>query len=207
MLGWKFEHDIVYLSFIPHSVKDGAIFHDSEELIGGGHVVCNRPLAIPEKSVWCPDFGHHQVVQSQNLNWTLIHQPAIHPRLAKEHVHCVFLNDGWIDNWQNKMSIKRHFETTWFDIDADLTRCTALSYVHTAAHIAYYSFFCPDPIIIYYSLNATSVWTLPGPEVTHILFIFYWKNISLRKLTCIYDKLTEREEKKTSSERKRFKLK
>lgn len=134
------------ISLIPHSVKDGAILHDPEELIGSSHVVCDWPLAIPEKSVWCPDFGHHQVVQSQNLNWTLIHQPAIHPCLAKEHVHCVFLNHGQISNWQNKTSIKINFETTRFDIDGD-QRCTALSYVHTASHFAHYRFFCPDPII------------------------------------------------------------
>lgn len=51
----------------------------------------NRLLAIPKEGVWCPHLSHHQVVKSQNLYGALIHQPAVHPRLSKEHVHCVLL--------------------------------------------------------------------------------------------------------------------
>lgn len=58
---------------LPHGVQNGAILHDAEELVGGRHVVSDRLLAVPEEGVWCPHFGHHQVVQPQNLNGALIH--------------------------------------------------------------------------------------------------------------------------------------
>lgn len=79
---------------LPHGVQDGAVLHDAEELVGRRHVVGHGLLAVPEEGVWCPHLGHHQVVEPENLNGPLVHQPAVHPRLAKEHVHGVLLNEG-----------------------------------------------------------------------------------------------------------------
>lgn len=56
---------------LPHGVEDSSVLHDAEQLVGGGHVVRYRPLAISEKGVGRPNFADHQVVQPQDLNWTL----------------------------------------------------------------------------------------------------------------------------------------
>lgn len=79
------------VSAVPHGVENGSILHDAEEFVGRRHVMSHGLLSIPEESVRCPNFGNHQVVQPQNLYGTLVHQPAVHPRLPKEHVHCVLL--------------------------------------------------------------------------------------------------------------------
>lgn len=55
---------------LPHGVEDGSVLHDAEQLVGGGHVVRNRPLAIAEKGVWRPDLADHQVVEPQDLDRT-----------------------------------------------------------------------------------------------------------------------------------------
>jgi len=76
---------------VPHGVQDGAVLHDAEEPVGGRHVVSHGLLAVPEEGVRRPHFGHHQVVQPQDLDGPLVHQPPVHPRLPKEHVHRVLL--------------------------------------------------------------------------------------------------------------------
>lgn len=79
---------------LPHGVEDSSVLHDAEQLVGGGHVVRDRPLAIPEKRVRRPDLADHQVVEPQDLDGSLKFQPFINPCLAKEHVHGVFLVEG-----------------------------------------------------------------------------------------------------------------
>lgn len=76
---------------LPHGVEDGSVLHDAEQLVGGGHVVRNRPLAIPEKGVRSPDLADHQVVEPQDLDGTFELQTLVNPRLAEEHVHGVLL--------------------------------------------------------------------------------------------------------------------
>lgn len=76
---------------LPHGVEDGSVLHDAEQLVGGGHVVRNRPLAVAEKCVRRPDLADHQVVEPQDLDRTFELQPLVDPRLAEEHVHGVFL--------------------------------------------------------------------------------------------------------------------
>lgn len=88
---------MVMFTTVPHGVQNGSILHDAEKLVGGRHVVSDRLLAVPEEGVRRPHFSHHQVVQPQNLYRALVHQPPVHPRLPKEHVHCVLLRQG---NWQ-----------------------------------------------------------------------------------------------------------
>lgn len=90
----RFAYEAMEHMSVPHGVQDGAVLHDAEQLVGGRHVVGHRLLAVPEEGVWCPHFGHHQVVQPQNLYRALVHQPAVHPRLSKEHVHGVLLRQG-----------------------------------------------------------------------------------------------------------------
>lgn len=54
----------------------------------------NWSFAIPEKSVRCPDFTDHQVIQAQNLSWPPKLQPLISPRLAEENIHGVLLREN-----------------------------------------------------------------------------------------------------------------
>lgn len=56
---------------LPHGVEDCSVLHNAKQLVGGGHVVRNRPLAIPEKGVRGPDLADHQVVEPQDLDWTI----------------------------------------------------------------------------------------------------------------------------------------
>lgn len=76
---------------LPHGVEDGSVLHDAEQLVGGGHVVRNRPLAIAKEGVRRPDLADHQVVEPQDLDRTFELEPLVDPRLAEEHVHGVFL--------------------------------------------------------------------------------------------------------------------
>ena len=50
---------------LPHGVQQRAFFFDSEQLVGHGHVVGHRLLAIVEEGVWRPDLAGHQVVEPQ----------------------------------------------------------------------------------------------------------------------------------------------
>lgn len=58
-------------TLLPHGVEDSSVLHDAEQLVRGGHVVRDRPLAIPEKGVRRPDLADHQVVEPQDLDGTL----------------------------------------------------------------------------------------------------------------------------------------
>jgi len=78
----------------PHGVEDGSVLHDAEQLVGGGHVVSDRPLAVPEEGVRRPDLADHQVVEPQDLDGALELQPLVDPRLTEEDVHGVFLEAG-----------------------------------------------------------------------------------------------------------------
>ena len=80
----------------PHGVENGSVLHYSEEFIRCCHVVSNWFFAIPEKSVRCPDFTDHQVIQTQNLSWPPKLQPFIGPSLAEKNVHCVLLGKNKI---------------------------------------------------------------------------------------------------------------
>lgn len=82
-------------ALLPHGVEDSSVLHDAEQLVGGGHVVRDRPLAIPEKGVRRPDLADHQVVEPQDLDRALEFQPLVNPGLAEEDVHGVFLDGRW----------------------------------------------------------------------------------------------------------------
>lgn len=82
-------------ALLPHGVEDSSVLHDAKQLVGGGHVVRDRPLAIAEKSVWRPDLADHQVVEPQDLYGAFKFQAFVNPCLTEEHVHGVFLEgDG-----------------------------------------------------------------------------------------------------------------
>lgn len=81
-------------SLLPHGVEDSSVLHDAKQLVGGGHVVRDRPLAISEKGVRSPDLADHEVVQPQDFYWALEFQALINPRLAEEDVHGVLLEKG-----------------------------------------------------------------------------------------------------------------
>lgn len=82
---------ILATALLPHGVEDGSVLHDAEQLVGGGHVVRDRPLAVAEKRVWRPDLADHEVVESKDLDGALEFQALVDPRLPEEHVHGVFL--------------------------------------------------------------------------------------------------------------------
>lgn len=44
-----------------------------------------------KECVWSPDFAGHQVVETQDVHWSLKFQPLIFPALPEEHIYCVFL--------------------------------------------------------------------------------------------------------------------
>lgn len=44
---------------LPHGVQQGAILGDPQELVGHGHVVCHRLLAIVKEGIWSPDLTCH----------------------------------------------------------------------------------------------------------------------------------------------------
>lgn len=52
----------VYYLYVPHGVKDCAIFHYAEEFVRGSYIVSHRSFPIPEEGVRSPHFGHHQVI-------------------------------------------------------------------------------------------------------------------------------------------------
>lgn len=81
---------------LPHGVENGSILHYSEEFIRSCHIVSNWFFAIPKKSVRCPDFTDHQVIQTQNLSWPPKLQPLISPSLAEENVHRILLRENQI---------------------------------------------------------------------------------------------------------------
>lgn len=76
---------------VPHSVEDGPVLHDSEESVGCRHVVSHGSFPVPEEGVGGPDFGHHEIIEAEDLHRTFILQASVHPRLTEEHVHGVFL--------------------------------------------------------------------------------------------------------------------
>ena len=78
---------------VPHGVKHCSVLHNAKHLVGGCHVVGDGPPGVSEESVWCPNFVHHLVVQSKNLNGAFIPQPLVNPHLSKEHVHSVLLSE------------------------------------------------------------------------------------------------------------------
>lgn len=56
---------------LPHGVEDGSILHNTEQLVGRGHVVRYGPLPVAEEGVRGPDLADHQVVEPQDLNGAL----------------------------------------------------------------------------------------------------------------------------------------
>lgn len=64
---------------------------DTQQFVGHGHVVCDRFLPVVKECVWSPDLTGHQVVQTQNVHWSLELQPFILPALPEEHVDGVLL--------------------------------------------------------------------------------------------------------------------
>lgn len=54
---------------IPHGVKHSSILHNAKHLVGGCHIVGDGPLGVSEERVRCPNFIHHHVVETKDLNW------------------------------------------------------------------------------------------------------------------------------------------
>lgn len=75
----------------PHGVQEGAIVHQAQQLVGGGHVVGNRFLPVVEKSVRSPDLTGQQVVQGKDFHGTIKLQPFISPGLPEKDINGVFL--------------------------------------------------------------------------------------------------------------------
>lgn len=76
---------------IPHSVEQGTIFHNPQQLVGHGHVVSYRFLAIVEESVRGPDFTGHQVVEREDVHWSMELESLILPTLSEKDIHSVLL--------------------------------------------------------------------------------------------------------------------
>lgn len=76
---------------VPHSVKQGAVVLQPQQLVGRGHVVSDRLLAIKEEGVGRPDVAGQQVVQGQHLHGAFEAQALVLPALAEEDVYGVFL--------------------------------------------------------------------------------------------------------------------
>lgn len=79
---------------LPHGVQQSPIVFDPQQFIGHGHVMSHRLLSIVEEGVRSPDFTCHQVVEGQNIHWSMKFQPLILPALAEENVYGVLL---WTD--------------------------------------------------------------------------------------------------------------
>lgn len=82
---------ILHTAYSPHGVKQSAVILNTQELIRHGHVVCHRFLPIMKESVWSPDFAGHQVVETEDVHWSLKLQPLVFPALPEEHIYRVFL--------------------------------------------------------------------------------------------------------------------
>ncbi len=52
-----------YQNQLPHCVKQSSILHDPQQLVGHGHIVGHRFLAIVEEGVRGPDLTGHQVIE------------------------------------------------------------------------------------------------------------------------------------------------
>lgn len=76
----------------PHGIEQGSILHDPQQLVGHGHIVGHRLLAVVEEGVWGPDLTGHQVVKRQDVHRSMELQPFILPALTEENVHSVFLD-------------------------------------------------------------------------------------------------------------------
>ena len=77
--------------YLPHSVKQGAIILEPQQLVRRSHVVCDGLLAIKEESIGGPDVTGQQVIQRQHLHGSFEAQTLVLPALAEEHVNGVFL--------------------------------------------------------------------------------------------------------------------
>ena len=51
---------------LPHGVQQRALLCNSQQLVGHGHVVGHRLLAVVEEGVGGPDLAGHQVVETQH---------------------------------------------------------------------------------------------------------------------------------------------
>lgn len=68
---WTFPDHLCYWSIDvrkekclePHGVEQRSVLLQPQQLVGCGHVVCNRLLAIEEERVWRPDVTGQQVVK------------------------------------------------------------------------------------------------------------------------------------------------
>jgi len=62
--------NLIYSSYkrSPHSIEQGSVLHDPQQLVGHGHVVGHRLFTIVEKGIRGPDFAGHQVVEAQDVH-------------------------------------------------------------------------------------------------------------------------------------------
>lgn len=77
--------------YLPHSVKQSAVVLQPQQLVGRGHIMSNRLLAIKKEGIRGPDVAGQQVVQWQHLHGSFEAQTFILPALTEEHVYGVFL--------------------------------------------------------------------------------------------------------------------
>lgn len=76
---------------LPHGVQKCPVVFDPQQFIRHRHVMSHRLFPVVKESVWSPDFTGHQVVQGQNIHWSMKFQPLILPALAEENIYCVLL--------------------------------------------------------------------------------------------------------------------
>lgn len=92
-------HDVGLISLcqveicLPQVVKYLAVVPYSEQLIGHGDPVGVGILGVPENGVGQPDEAHHVAVERQDLHGAVVTQTAVGPRLRKDDVDLVFLEE------------------------------------------------------------------------------------------------------------------
>ena len=79
---------------LPHGVEERPFLCDAEQLVGHGHVVGHRLLAVVKERVRGPDLAGHQVVQTEDSHGPFKLEPLVDPALPKEHVDGVLLRVG-----------------------------------------------------------------------------------------------------------------
>ena len=82
---------------LPHGVQQCPVIFDPQQFIRHGHVMSHRLFPIVEEGVRGPDFTRHQVVEWQNIHWSMKFQPHVLPALPEEKIYCVLLRAEKMD--------------------------------------------------------------------------------------------------------------
>lgn len=79
---------------LPQRVHDPPIAPQPQEAVGSGDPVGVRFAGIPEERVGNPDFSYHVTVEHEQLHGAVELQAAVVPRLGKEDVDGVLLEQS-----------------------------------------------------------------------------------------------------------------